>query len=94
MPCSRPPTLGLFSCGHILQALCQRGKASRLPHDDFKIVTKCHPKPRPYCHSESAAADEESGAYADRNRYGIVLSLGPLRLMKITGSPVNPIAIF
>ncbi|MFQ6029972.1 MAG: cyclase family protein [Dehalococcoidia bacterium] len=33
-------------------------------------------------------------ACQQRNRYEFMLTLGPLRLQKVTGSPVNPIALF
>ena len=33
-------------------------------------------------------------ACAERNRYQFMLTLGPLRLRNVTGSPVNPIALF
>jgi len=38
--------------------------------------------------------EELAQACAQRNRYEFMLSLGPLKLRNVTGSPVNPIAIF
>ncbi len=43
---------------------------------------------------DNANLEDVAKACADRSRYEFMLSIGPLRLMKITGSPVNPIAIF
>ncbi|MDA0770424.1 MAG: cyclase family protein [Chloroflexi bacterium] len=43
---------------------------------------------------DNANLEDVTAACAERNRYEFLLSLGPLRLMKVTGSPVNPIAIF
>jgi hypothetical protein len=33
-------------------------------------------------------------ACAERNRWEFMLTLAPLRLRNVTGSPVNPIALF
>ncbi len=38
--------------------------------------------------------EELSVACADRDRYEFMLTLAPLRLRNVTGSPVNPIALF
>ena len=43
---------------------------------------------------DNANLEELSQACAQRNRYQFMLTLGPLRLRNVTGSPVNPIALF
>jgi kynurenine formamidase len=43
---------------------------------------------------DNANLEELSQACQERNRYEFMLTLGPLRLRNVTGSPVNPIALF
>ena len=43
---------------------------------------------------DNANLEEITQACAERNRYEFMLTLGPLRLRNITGSPVNPVALF
>ena len=43
---------------------------------------------------DNANLEELAGACRQRNRYEFMLTLGPLRLRNVTGSPVNPIALF
>ena len=43
---------------------------------------------------DNANLEDLAEACAQRNRYEFMLSLGPLKLRNVTGSPVNPIAIF
>jgi kynurenine formamidase len=43
---------------------------------------------------DNANLEEAAEAAARHNRYEFMLSIGPLRLRHVTGSPVNPIAIF
>ena len=43
---------------------------------------------------DNANLEEITQACAERNRYEFMLTLGPLRLQNITGSPVNPVALF
>lgn len=43
---------------------------------------------------DNANLEEVAEACARRNRYQFMLSMGPLRLRNITGSPVNPVALF
>ena len=43
---------------------------------------------------DNANLEDLAQACAQRNRYEFMLSLGPLKLRNVTGSPVNPIAIF
>ena len=43
---------------------------------------------------DNANLEEVSEAAARHNRHEFMLSIGPLRLRHVTGSPVNPIAIF
>jgi kynurenine formamidase len=43
---------------------------------------------------DNANLEQVAQACQQRNRYEFMLSLGPLRLRNVTGSPVNPIAIF
>ena len=43
---------------------------------------------------DNANLEELAQACSQRNRYEFMLSLGPLKLRNVTGSPVNPIAIF
>lgn len=46
------------------------------------------------CLIDNANLEELSQACAQRQRYEFMLTLGPLRLRNVTGSPVNPIALF
>ena len=43
---------------------------------------------------DNANLEELAAACAERNRYEFMLTLAPLRLRNVTGSPVNPIALF
>jgi kynurenine formamidase len=43
---------------------------------------------------DNANLEELARACQERNRYEFMLTLGPLRLRNVTGSPVNPIALF
>jgi kynurenine formamidase len=43
---------------------------------------------------DNANLEELAQACQERNRYEFMLTLGPLRLRNVTGSPVNPIALF
>ncbi len=43
---------------------------------------------------DNANLEELAAACAQRNRYEFMLTLAPLRLRNVTGSPVNPIALF
>ncbi|MSQ05668.1 MAG: cyclase family protein [Dehalococcoidia bacterium] len=43
---------------------------------------------------DNANLEQVAQACQQRSRYEFMLSLGPLRLRNVTGSPVNPIAIF
>jgi kynurenine formamidase len=43
---------------------------------------------------DNANLEEIAQACAQRSRYEFMLTLGPLRLRNITGSPVNPVALF
>ena len=43
---------------------------------------------------DNANLEELSVACRERNRYEFMITLGPLRLRNVTGSPVNPIALF
>jgi kynurenine formamidase len=43
---------------------------------------------------DNANLEELAQACQERNRYEFMLALGPLRLRNVTGSPVNPIALF
>ena len=43
---------------------------------------------------DNANLEELATACAQRNRYEFMLTLAPLRLRNVTGSPVNPIALF
>ena len=43
---------------------------------------------------DNANLEELAAACAERNRYEFMLTLAPLRLRNVTGSPVNPIAMF
>jgi kynurenine formamidase len=43
---------------------------------------------------DNANLEELAQACQERNRYQFMLTLGPLRLRNVTGSPVNPIALF
>ena len=43
---------------------------------------------------DNANLEELAEACQERNRYEFLLTLGPLRLRNVTGSPVNPIALF
>ena len=43
---------------------------------------------------DNANLEEVARACAQRNRYEFMLSMGPLRLRNVTGSPVNPVALF
>ena len=43
---------------------------------------------------DNANLEELAQACERRNRYEFMLSMGPLKLRNVTGSPVNPIAIF
>ncbi len=43
---------------------------------------------------DNANLEELAIAYAERNRWEFMLSMGPLRIVGGTGCPVNPIAIF
>ncbi len=38
--------------------------------------------------------EDLAGACAERNRWEFMLSMGPLRLRNVTGTPINPIAVF
>ncbi len=43
---------------------------------------------------DNANLEELAAACAERGRYEFMLTLAPLRLRNVTGSPVNPIALF
>ena len=43
---------------------------------------------------DNANLEELSVACRERNRYEFMITLGPLKLRNVTGSPVNPIALF
>jgi kynurenine formamidase len=43
---------------------------------------------------DNANLEQLAEACRERNRYEFMLTMGPLRLRNVTGSPVNPIAIF
>ena len=43
---------------------------------------------------DNANLEELAQACERRNRYEFMLSMGPLKLRNVTGSPVNPIGIF
>jgi kynurenine formamidase len=43
---------------------------------------------------DNANLEELAAACAERGRYEFMLTLAPLRLENVTGSPVNPIALF
>ena len=43
---------------------------------------------------DNANLEELAAACQQRGRYEFLLALGPLRLASVTGSPVNPIAVF
>ncbi len=43
---------------------------------------------------DNANLEELAVACQERNRYEFILTLAPLRLRNVTGSPVNPIALF
>ncbi len=43
---------------------------------------------------DNANLEQLAQACQQRNRYTFMLTLGPLRLQNVTGSPVNPIALF
>jgi kynurenine formamidase len=43
---------------------------------------------------DNANLEQLAEACQERNRYEFMLTMGPLRLRNVTGSPVNPIAIF
>jgi kynurenine formamidase len=43
---------------------------------------------------DNANLEELSQACQQRSRYEFMLAMGPLRLRHVTGSPVNPIALF
>lgn len=43
---------------------------------------------------DNANLEELAAACRERNRYEFMLTLAPLRLRNVTGSPVNPIALF
>ena len=43
---------------------------------------------------DNANLEELAAACAERNRYAFMLTLAPLRLRNVTGSPVSPIALF
>jgi len=43
---------------------------------------------------DNANLEELAAACAERGRYDFMLTLAPLRLRNVTGSPVNPIALF
>jgi kynurenine formamidase len=43
---------------------------------------------------DNANLEELAEACRGRNRYEFMLAMGPLRLRNVTGSPVNPIAVF
>jgi kynurenine formamidase len=43
---------------------------------------------------DNANLEELAVACAERNRYEFMLTLAPLRLRNVTGSPVSPIALF
>ena len=43
---------------------------------------------------DNANLEELAKACAERNRYEFMLTLAPLRLRNVTGSPVSPIALF
>ena len=43
---------------------------------------------------DNANLEEISQACQQRGRYEFMLAMGPLRLRNVTGSPVNPIAMF
>jgi kynurenine formamidase len=43
---------------------------------------------------DNANLEELAQACQQRNRYEFMLAMGPLRLRRVTGSPVNPIALF
>ena len=43
---------------------------------------------------DNANLEELATACQERNRWEFMLSIGPLRLRNVTGSPVNPIALF
>jgi kynurenine formamidase len=43
---------------------------------------------------DNANLEQLAAACAQRQRYTFMLCLGPLRLRRVTGSPVNPIALF
>ena len=43
---------------------------------------------------DNANLEEVAEACLQRNRYEFMLSLGTLRLQNVTGSPVNPLAMF
>lgn len=46
------------------------------------------------CLIDNANLEELSQACRERNRYEFMLTLAPLRLRNVTGSPVNPVALF
>ena len=46
------------------------------------------------CLIDNANLEELSQACRERNKYEFMLTLAPLRLRNVTGSPVNPIALF
>ena len=43
---------------------------------------------------DNANLEEVAEACLQRHRYEFMLSLGTLRLQNVTGSPVNPLAMF
>ena len=43
---------------------------------------------------DNANLEQLAAACHQRQRYTFILCLGPLRLRRVTGSPVNPIALF
>ena len=43
---------------------------------------------------DNANLEDLAGACQERNRWEFMLSMGPLRLRNVTGTPVNPIAVF
>jgi hypothetical protein len=44
--------------------------------------------------ADNANLEQLAAACHQRQRYTFMLCLGPLRLRRVTGSPVNPIALF
>jgi hypothetical protein len=46
------------------------------------------------CLLDNAHLEQLAEACHQRERYAFMLNMGPLRLRHVTGSPVNPIALF